>query len=293
MKIRRLIIAFSMLFLFTVTFSAMNMSVNANTESSPVMNLNNIQNFSANNQTGLTGNITSETLASGQSVAIGDGQVSSFWSSVPKLDVAEYSSVSDGVQGYVQSTHDSYYIYFLFAFDSKLTWIAAELNTQPGTQCMDAGSDGWVFGNNTASGIPWVGDVHFTGQTQPTQDVQNDVSFERIVDKSTGVTFIEMKRALDTGDTAGMDVTFKLNTMYYIRFASNEAHKTGERTIYSLAISSNVVPVGSSQTTSTTSSVPIEVVKGDHLNTILVWGSVAFFFNVILVNLLIIYHRRF
>ena len=173
-----------------------------------------------------------------------------------------------------------------------MTWIAAELNTQPGTECMDAGSDGWIFGNNTASNIPWVGDVHFTGQTMPTQDVQNDVSFERIVDKSTGVTFIEMKRALDTGDIAGQDVTFKLDTTYYIRFASNVAHKQGERTIYSLAISSNVVQASSTQSTTTTSSIPIGVVKGNHLNDILVWGSVAFFFNLILVNLLMVYHRR-
>lgn len=249
------------------------------------------QSYATSQQTGATGNITSVAL-DGQTVAIGDQVISSFWSDIPAFEVSEYTV--DTTQGYVKSAHDDYYSYFLFAYASSLKWIAVELDADT-ANCMEAGHDGWVFGNSSSiTGFSWVGDVHFLGDNQhPAQDARNDVSFERVTDSASGLTFVEMKRALDTGDTAGNDIVFTIDTTYTVKFASEKAHKQGERAVYTLAISSNVIQAATTTTepVQTTSKLPEEI-KADNLNSILTWASIGFFFNIILINMLMIYGRR-
>ena len=130
----------------------------------------------------------------------------------------------------------------------------------------------------------------------PQADAQKDVTFDKITNDPSGLVIYEVQRALDTHDTAGKDVVFTDGAQISVRFASGlnaQTHKGLDKVIYTLAVSAENLVVSSQTGTSTsTTTTPIAVIKAENLNNILIWGSFGFFFNIILINMLIIYHRR-
>lgn len=223
-------------------------------------------------------------------VVIGDQALSAIWAQAPKMVVPAFSGNTP--DGYVQFLHNSKYVYALFAYDTNaITWVGVEFNATASSPMAD-GHDGWIFGSSSAA-HSYYGDVYFVGETAPVPDVQQDVSFEKIVDSTTGLTYIEIMRAMNTNDTAGHDVVFTPTLSLNVRFASSKLHKTlNPNDLFLLDFTATNLQVQTQKTTTTTSTTPIAVLKAQHLQDILVWGSIAFFFNIILINALIIYHRR-
>lgn len=223
-------------------------------------------------------------------IVIGDQAVSKIWSSVPKLAVPAFSGNTPN--GYVQFLHDSNYVYALFAYDTNaMQWVGVEFNAVAGTPMKD-GNVGWIFGTSSP-GNTYYGGVTFAGEVTPIPNPQQGVSFERIVDSSTGLTYIEAMRPMNTNDPTGTDIVFTPTMTLNVRFASSKLHKTlNPNDLYQLKFTSSNLVIKTTQTTTTTSTTPLAVLKGEHLQEILIWGSVGLFFNLILINLLIIYHRR-
>lgn len=223
-------------------------------------------------------------------VIIGDGHLSAIWNSpsTPKMDVPAFTS--SGVQGYMQAVHDSHYVYVLFAYYSGLTWLGVEFNAT--SSPMENGHDGWIFGSSSSTST-FYGDIYFVGESTPVQDIQNDVSYERF-NGSNQLNFIEIQRAMDTHDTAGKDVVFTDSMSLSVRFASDVLHKTQPTSLlYTLDFTTANLPVASTGgTTTTTSTTPLGVIKAERFQDWLYWGSLGFFFNIILLNLLIFYGRR-
>jgi hypothetical protein len=288
MRTKNLFISLSLFVIFMA--SSLLAAVNANSQ---IATPNNLSTQTVEGTQQQTDDITAYTVDS-QSIVIGDQQVSSVWSSDPQFDVSEYKEST--TQGYVKALHDSYYIYFLFAFPSDLKWVAMELDANS-ENCMQAGHDGWVFGTGTSSDLNYYGDVSFVGtNSHPVQDQRNDLTFEKVTDSASGLSFIEVRRALDTSDTAGKDLVFVDDSTFTVKFASSlpTAHTSGTRVVHTLGLTSEALNVTATNTipSQTTTTRPIGEVKADHLDSILIWGSIGFFFNLILVNLLIFYGRR-
>ncbi len=223
-------------------------------------------------------------------IVIGDQAVAQIWSSVPKMAVPAFSGNTPN--GYVQFLHDSNYVYALFAYDTNaIQWVGIEFNAIAGSPMKD-GNMGWIFGTSSPSNT-WYGGVQFAGEVTPVPYPQQAVSFERVVDSSTGLTYIEIMRPMNTNDATGKDVVFTPTMSLNVRFASSKLHKTlNPNELYTLNFSASNLQIQTTQSTSTTSTTPIDVLKAQHLQDILIWGSVGLFFNLILINLLIIYHRR-
>lgn len=241
---------------------------------------------------GVTGNITANN-ALNPNIIIGDQKVSSYWDDIEGFEVEEFTG--DTAKGTIKAAHDSYNIYVLIAYSSQAKWISIEFDADENN--MELGHDGWAFGeSSTEEEKSYYGDLNFVGEGHPSVDGRNDVSFEKIVDEENGLVFLEIKRALNTTDTAGKDIIFEEETVYNVKFASagiKATYHKGERIISTLAISSEF-PVGGNNTTTepTTTKIPIEQVKSQHLESILIWGGLGFVFNVLLISIVFIYKRR-
>lgn len=226
-------------------------------------------------------------------IVIGENVLSPVWSHVNKTYPTAWS---DGTtNGYIQVLHDGYYLYAVVAFPTDAHWAGIEWNANTKTP-METGHDGWVFGSS--GNTNFTGDYHFNGEAMPIADQQNDVSYNQI-SNANNMLIYEVKRPLDTHDLAGDDVVFNDSTVMNVRFASGFGSKTHTAQpltqIYSFAVVAQNLKIASSTattTTTSTTSTPVAVVRAKALNTILVWGSITLFFNIIVINLLVIYHRR-
>ncbi len=228
-------------------------------------------------------------------IVIGDHAKAAIWDSITPTNIQAYKDSTAGQTGFIKAVHDANYMYALIAFPTADHWAAMEFDANTQTPMQD-GHDGWVFGNSTVNTQQFYGDVHFIGEDIPQPDVQKDVFIDQIANAPTGFVMYEVQRLLDTHDTAGKDVVFADGVNISVRFASgfdSSTHKNLPDTLYTFSVSAQTLVPASLPTTSTsTSTTPIAVVKAERFNNILVWGSIGFFFNVILINMLIIYHRR-
>lgn len=226
-------------------------------------------------------------------IIIGDQAKAAIWDSISPFSIPAYKD-STSQTGFIKAVHDSSYMYVLIAFPAVDHWAAIEFDANAQNPMQD-GHDGWFFGNSTNDNQIF-GDVHFVGESTPQPDAQKDVFIDKIANAPDGFVMFEVQRLLDTHDTAGKDVVFTDGVNISVRFASGfdaSTHKNLPDTIYTFAVSSEVlVPSSLPSTSTTTSTTPLAVVKARNFNSILVWGSVGFFFNLILINMLIIYHRR-
>ena len=285
MRTKKIIISLSLFILFVGSTLLVNSITNTGTTDQPSLNTSKISSLAD------TANVTA-FYSSNPNIVIGNANLAPIWAQDPnKLDVAPFS---DGaIQGYMKAIHDDRYMYCLFAFASAIPWIGVEWNAT--TTPMENGHNGWIFGNTTSEG--YYGDVQFLGEVAPVSLPPGALSYETIVG-SNGLTYIEAVRALNTNDPNNVEVVFNIGATMNLRFASGlnaQTHK-GENpaSIYPFTISSTAIPVQSgTQPTTTTSPTPIAVVKAQHLQDILIWGSSGFFFIVILLNVLVIFYRRF
>ena len=298
MRTKNVYISLSLFIIFIGSALLVNVNANTNSLSESSSNNNNVVDHSLVSEKvsqSNSGNNVTAYYSDNPGVVIGDSAISPIWAKMKGLEVPAFGE--DNVVGSVKAVHDSAYMYVLFTFASNIRWIGVEFDANLQTP-MESGHDAWVFGNSTTTTtLGFYGDFHLTGEAIPTPDVQNDVSFERIVNPTTGLTYIEAKRALDTHDTAGGDVVFTDNANVSVRFASSrdaQSHKSLDKVLYSFVDSPTELPVASTatSTTTSTSTTPLAVVKAERFNNILIWGSIGFFFNIILINMLIIYGRR-
>ena len=286
MRKKSIAISLSLFIIFIGSAFLVHGSAVATTSSNPVPNQKLIQ----------SGNVTGDIVAlnyDDPNIIIGDGVLAPIWDAVNKFDVPAWS---DGqLTGYMKAIHDANYIYALIAFAPNNHWAGIEFDANTQNPMQD-GHDGWVFGNSTSADSKFFGDVHFLGETMPQADAQKDVTFDKITNDPSGLVIYEVQRALDTHDTAGKDVVFTDGAQISVRFASGlnaQTHKGLDKVIYTLAVSAENLVVSSQTGTSTsTTTTPIAVIKAENFNNILIWGSFGFFFNIILINMLIIYHRR-
>ena len=169
-------------------------------------------------------------------VTLGDGNVSQIWNNVPSVHIPSYGDL-----GRMASIYGKNDIYFFLEFDASYAWAAVQWDSDytynaevvnNGAIPMDKNDDIWVLGTTQYSGV--LGDCYSAGQaTSPYmyQDVQNDLQWERILvhekvgDQTFDYYVLEIKRAINTHDTAGHDMVFTPDKNVTVMMASSVFHK--------------------------------------------------------------------
>ncbi len=174
-------------------------------------------------------------------VLVGDGQISDLWQYIPGSAVSSW-----GENGEIKSAFDGSHAYFLMTMDISMSWITLQID---GDQTADAenyndemepmqdGDDFWIFGET--SEVSAVGDASAAGTSNPyaVPDLQNDLYWERIQNNDTdGTTALsiswEVKRTLDTKDTAGYDAVFSNAANVSMLLASDINHKNLAKVVH-------------------------------------------------------------
>ncbi|MFW9930155.1 MAG: hypothetical protein ACFFD1_12240 [Candidatus Thorarchaeota archaeon] len=245
--------------------------------------------------TGVKGDITAYKMDSTQ-VFIGNGKIDDYWNQITDKFVVEEFGGTD-VQGYIKAAHDANNLYLLIAYSDELSWIAMELNATQ--ENMENGHDGWVIGNSTNTpDLQYFGDVYFTGDNvHPTQDKSNDVSYEIIQPAGSKLVYVEFKRPLITGDTAGYDIELVEGNIYNIKFASSKPafHKSGVREVHTLAISQAFPQSGqttNTTTTTTTTQRTPEQIRTDNINNFVLLATLGVGLNLLLIAFILVSQRR-
>ncbi len=185
-------------------------------------------------------NISSIEFAVGVSgkvplINIGDGRISDIWEDVPETPVAPYGDS----YGSIKTVWGESTVYFLITHDFDMPWVALEWDsngnidpeaiTDDQITPMADGDDMWVFGNTSTTSF--FGDLVARGQLPPflEQDEQNDLDWEMVLMNGTeeGEHYFawEFSRAMDTGDTAGADVSFSTEKNVTLILASEKEHR--------------------------------------------------------------------
>lgn len=175
-----------------------------------------------------------EVLYENTTITIGDMKNASIWERVPSWDVSEF-----GIFGMLQLYHDQKYINGLLTFSNDIVWIGIQIGESADLECMENGSDGWIFGNSPSYPISYTGDVWFEGQEIPHSDLINDISYERMISGDQGM--IEFRRPQVTNDSSGRDVQFESGSTHLILFASAVSHAS-EREPIVILISNDTLP---------------------------------------------------
>lgn len=141
-----------------------------------------------------------------------DGTIGTEWD-----DAGDYTDVSIDPQGTAEVwvKHDGTYLYIAIKFDvdSIDLWLCIQLGT---TGCMDASADVAIFGHNNLAPDGYS-DAYFDKKT-----VVADASQDGVGAINVGIgnlTTIELKKPLDSGDTAGNDIAWTEGNEYSIVIA--------------------------------------------------------------------------
>jgi hypothetical protein len=175
-----------------------------------------------------------------------DGTIGSEWD-----DAGSYTDVGISPQGTadVWTKQDGTYLYMAVRFtaDSNNPWVAFLFG---GTTCMTAGTDGAVFGNDDYAANGYR-DVWFGGVGIIAEDDSQNGTGAITVDSSNQVT-AELKKPLNSGDTAGRDIAWTENSTYamIIMWNSNGDgssggsvhHTNGPITPHNIFINTSAVP---------------------------------------------------
>lgn len=165
-------------------------------------------------------------------VNVADGKLSDIWNDVTPVEATAF-----GTNGQISSVYGVADVFFLLTHDTDIDWISFQWDIsqthtpdEMGDREMEIGDDMWVFG--LTEKVTVLGDAisHGTEDTFLTEDLQEDLEWERIVINDTdGETPLyiawEVKRAKITNDVQGSDVTFSTINDTSLRIASNTAHK--------------------------------------------------------------------
>ncbi|MHA2232189.1 MAG: hypothetical protein ACXAB4_06845 [Candidatus Hodarchaeales archaeon] len=175
-----------------------------------------------------------EVLYENTTVTNGDMIRDSIWERVASWDVSEF-----GIFGMLQLYHDQRYINGLLTYTEDIEWVGVQIGESSDLECMENGSDGWIFGNSPRYPISYTGDIWFEGQEIPYSDLVNDISYEHLTSEDQGI--IEFRRLLVTSDTSGRDVQFESGSTHLLLFASAASH-AAERESIVILISNDTLP---------------------------------------------------
>ena len=111
------------------------------------------------------------------------------------------------------------------------------------------------------------------------------------------INYIEFKRPLVTGDSAGKDIDLVEGNIYNMKFASNGKatyHKSPEdRHIHTFAISQLTSPgTNTSTTTTPTSTKTPQQLKDENILTFFVLAGFGLALNILLIAMIFIFQRR-
>jgi len=155
-----------------------------------------------------------------------DGNLGTDWS-----DAQTYTNIPITPTGtasvWVKNDGTDLYIALQFTADSNNPWVAFQLGA---TGCMDAGADGALFGHDDYAADGYV-DIRFDGTGPILVDATQDGKGAISVGAGNVVT-IELKKPLNSGDTAGGDVNWAVGSTYSLVIAwdSNAGGSSGGTT---------------------------------------------------------------
>jgi hypothetical protein len=175
-----------------------------------------------------------------------DGTIGSEWD-----DAGSYTDVAISPQGTAEiwTKHDGTYLYMAIRFtaDSNNPWVAFLFG---GTACMQSGADGALFGNDDYDANGYR-DIWFGGVGIISVDDSQDGKGAIAIDSANLVT-AELKKPLNSGDSAGKDIDWAEESKYamVIMWDSNGGGSSGGSVSHSngplrdrdIMINSNVVP---------------------------------------------------
>jgi hypothetical protein len=142
-----------------------------------------------------------------------DGTIGTEWD-----DAQNYEGVSITPSGtatiWVKNDGTNLYVAVQFTADSDDPWVAFQLGA---TGCMDSGADGALFGHSDHADDGYV-DIKFTGAGPIDVDATQDGVGAINVDSGNLVT-VELKKPLDSGDSAGGDITWTVGGTFNLVIA--------------------------------------------------------------------------
>jgi hypothetical protein len=152
-----------------------------------------------------------------------DGVIGSEWD-----DAGNYPDIAIEPQGTAEvwTKNDGTYLYLALQFtaDSANPWVAFQFDS---TSHMSSGADGAIFGHDRL-GANEYRDISFGGVGSISSDSTQDGVGSIQVDNSNLVT-VELKKPLDSGDSAGADIDWTVGNTYtlIIRWDSNGGGSSG------------------------------------------------------------------
>lgn len=137
-----------------------------------------------------------------------DGTIGSEWD-----DASSYNNIALNPLGTAEvwTKHDGTYLYMAIRFkaDSSNPWVALLLG---GNTCMQANSDGALFGHDNYAPNGYH-DISFNGFQTISVDASQDGKGAIAVGSANLIT-IELKKPLNSGDSAGKDVAWTEDNTY-------------------------------------------------------------------------------
>jgi len=184
-----------------------------------------------------------------------DGAIGTEWD-----DAAKYTGVAIDPKGtatiWIKNDGANLYIAYQFTADSNNPWTAVQLG---GNSCMEGGADAGLFGNDDyPNGTNGYVDIYMSGTGAARADASQHGKGAITVDSSYTVT-VELKKTLNSSDTAGNDINWKLGENHTLVIiwdsngfgssggtASHSSRGTalGTATVRSVLINSNQKPAG-------------------------------------------------
>ena len=136
-----------------------------------------------------------------------DGILGSEWNDTGKYN----ATINPSGRADVWTKNDGTYFYLAIRFtaDSNNPWVAVQLGA---SFCMSTNADGALFGHDEFSPNGYV-DISFGEPAKVISDaIQNGVGAISV--SSSNVTVVELKKPLNSGDTAGKDLAWSSGNTY-------------------------------------------------------------------------------
>jgi hypothetical protein len=205
-----------------------------------------------------------------------DANTSIFWENIQSYPIPEFG-------GSAKFSHNFTHFFGEFIFDSSFEWISLQFDTDGDTDCMEPGSDIWVFYNDTQVADYTAGDFIGSLETDESQDIIYEMG---VMPENSSLKFVEIIRPFATGE--GADVIFQFGTTVTVLFASEAVHQS-QFTQITLALNPATPPTNGTDPISPGNNVlpPIE-----NMTDLFLFGGIGIIINTILIVAIIIYDRR-
>jgi hypothetical protein len=137
-----------------------------------------------------------------------DGAIGTEWNDAnytPRMDINPYGLASF----WVKNDGTNLYIAMRFYADSDNPWVGFQFGS---SFCMSTSADGVTFRRDTSSQYTYQ-DVYFTEQPNAAPDAIQDGKGALTINSSRAV-ILELKKPLNSGDSAGKDINWTLGGTY-------------------------------------------------------------------------------